>query len=750
MPSLTIPSESETLLVAAFREYEAGAFEAAEPLFRRCLARAPRNLRALRGMSAVLFQMNRREEAAAILDRAVAAHPDDLESWHNLASARAALRQFEAAEIAVRRALALDPTSPLLNYDLARMLRAQSRFEEAVAVASLAAGADTTQVRYERMLGDCLRTLGRTDEAGAAYRRAIEIDPSLPDSAISLGSLYRQEGYPDRGLALYRRVLDAHPDLAVGWFNLGAVCFDLDRTEEAIDAYRRAIALKPDFTEAHRYLGTLLQKLGRNDEARAAFAKAIELDPESPATIADLLYRARLDCDWSTVAQYLAPADAALRRALAEGTEAVMSAHGAQIFYDDPDILRDLARAQARRVSERVRPASRSASPLGVVNRADKKRLRIGYLSGDIGDHPVSHLTRGLFAAHDRARVEVFVYSFGPNDGSDYRSAIAASADRFLDLKALNDVDAAQRIADDEIDILIDLNGQTGAARMGIPARRPAPVQAAWLGYPGTVGADWNDYLIADRIVAPADQTEFFVEKLCLLPHSYMVTDDRQAIAPGRMTRADAGLPDDAFVFASLNNSYKIDPAIFDCWTRIMHGVDRSVLWLPQFGPGIEERLRAEAASREIDPARLIFAPRLPKEWHLRRLALADLGLDTAAYNGHTTTCDALWAGLPVLTLIGRSFARRVSASLLAAVGLPELAVSTIAAYESRALALARNRHQLSVLRGRLQHNRRTTPLFDTARFARDLERGYRAMWRHYVSGEKPATIDIAVEPADG
>ncbi|MEX1109815.1 MAG: tetratricopeptide repeat protein [Dongiaceae bacterium] len=746
MTSLTIPSETETLLVAAFRHYEAGDFEAAEPLFRRCLARAPRNLRALRGMAAVLFQMNRREEAAAILDRAVAAHPDDLESWHNLASARAALRQFEAAEFAVRRALELDPTAPPLHYDLARMLRAQSRLEEAVAVASLAAGADTNEVRYERMLGDCLRALGRTDEAGAAYRRAIDIDPALPDAAISLGALYRQEGYPDRALALYRRVLEAHPEMPVGWFNLGAVCFDLGRTDEAIEAYRTAIALKPDFAEAHRYLGTLLQKAGRNDEARASFAKAIELDPESPAVIADLLYRARMDCDWPTVAQYLKPADAALRRALADGAEPAMSAHGALIFYDDPDILRDLASAQARRVAERVRPASRPA----IVSNDDKKRLRIGYLSGDIGDHPVSHLTRGLFAAHDRARFEISVYSFDPKDGSDYRSAIAGSADRFVDMSAMNDVDAAQRIADDGIDILVDLNGQTGAARMGIPARRPAPVQATWLGYPGTVGADWNDYLIADRIVAPADQTDAFVEKLCLLPNSYMVTDDGQPVATGRMSRANAGLPEDAFVFASFNSSYKIDPAIFDCWTRIMRGVDRSVLWLPQFGATVEERLRAEAASREVDPARLIFAPRLPKEWHLRRLAFADLALDTAAYNGHTTTCDALWAGLPVLTLTGRSFARRVSASLLTAVGLPELAVSTIAAYERRALALARNRHQLSVLRGRLQHNRRTMPLFDTALFARDLERAYEAMWRQFASGQKPAPIEIAADSVDG
>jgi predicted O-linked N-acetylglucosamine transferase (SPINDLY family) len=744
--TLTIPSETETLLVAAFRHYEAGAHAEAEPLFRRCLKLAPNNLRGLRGLAAVLFQLNRREEAASVLERAVALAPGDLESWHNLASARGALRQFDRAEAAIRRALEIDPGLPALHYDLARMLRSQSRLDDAVAALALAASADPAQIRYERALGDCLRALGRTDEAASAYRRAMAIDPAQPDAAISLGALYRNEGRPDMALEHYRRVLDAHPDLAVGWFNLGAVCFDLNRTDDAIDAYRRAIALKPDFAEAHRYLGTLLQKGGRNEEARAAFEKAIELAPESDAVIADLLYRARMDCDWPAAARYFKSADSALRRALADETEAAMSAHGALIFYDDPAILHDLAKAQAQRVAARVRPARRLAAEV----RPATAPLRIGYLSGDIGDHPVSHLARGLFAAHDRARVDVSIYSFGPDDRSDYRRDIAASADRFIDLSGANDIDAAQRIADDRIDILVDLNGQTGAARMGIPARRPAPIQVVWLGYPGTAGTPWNDYLIADRIVAPAAQAEFFVESLCLLPHSYMVTDDRQPIAPGRMSRADAGLPGDAFVFASFNNSYKIGPGIFDCWMRLLRRIERSVLWLPSFDAAIGDRLKQEATARGIDPARLVFAPRLPKEWHLRRLALADLALDTVAYNGHTTTCDALWAGLPVLTLAGKSFARRVSASLLTAIGLPELVATTLAVYERRALALATNRHRLSVLRGRLQHNRGTMPLFDTAQFARHLERAYRAMWQRHTAGEKPALIDIAADATDG
>jgi protein O-GlcNAc transferase len=743
--TLVIPGRFDVLLAAAFRHYEAGDYVAAEPLFRRCLKSASRHTPALRGLAAVLFELNRREEAAAVLERSVAIDPDNLESWHNLASARGALRQFDEAETAMRRAIALDPALPVLHYDLARMLRAAGRLEDAASAAALAAGADPAQARYERLLGDCLRALGRSEEAGAAWRRAIALDPSQHDVRISLGALYRQQGRPDLALTLYRRLLDAEPELPNAWFNLGAVCFDLGRTDEAIAAYRRAIDLKPDFAEAHRYLGMLLEKAGRSDEARAAFERAHELDPESPAIHADLAYRARMDCDWPALARHFSTVDAAMREALSRGDEPALSAHGALIFYDDPEILRDLARSHARRIEDRVSPAARPANAA-----ADRTKLRIGYLSGDIGDHPVSHLACGLFAAHDRAKVQVFVYSFGPDDGSLYRRSIVGSADRFVDLGAMNDVDAANHIAADGIDILIDLNGQTGAARMGIPARRPAPVQAVWLGYPGTSGAAWNDYLIADRIVAPAGEAAFFVETLCLLPHSYLVTDDRQPIATGRMTRADAGLPEDAFVFASFNNSYKIGPGIFDCWMGLLRKLENSVLWLPQFDPARQQRLRQEAANRRVDPARLLFAPRLPKEWHLRRLALADLALDTFAYNGHTTTCDALWAGLPVLTMAGQTFARRVSASLLTAIGLPELIVTTIAAYEQRALMLAQNRHQLSVLRSRLQHRRKSMTLFDTTRFARDLERAFAAMWARYAAGGRPALIEIGAEPDNG
>ncbi len=740
------PPSIDAMLADAMKRFESGAFDEAEALFRRCLSMQPDHATALRGLAAALFRNGRREEAATLLERAVERAPDNHEAWHNLGSARASLRRFDDAIVAFRRAIELNPTQPELYYDLGRVQRATGRDEEALAMFSLAAGAAPRQPRYERALGDCLRALARPREAAASYRRAVELDPAQPEAALALGALYRQEGQGKRALAIYRRLQRTHPKLASVWFNMGAVLFDLDRLEEAADAYRSAFALDNRLAEAQRYLGNVLQKLGRNDEARAAFAAAASIDPEAPTVVADAWYRARLDCDWATVAKLAAASDRDLRSALAAGQSPAMSAHAALVAYDDPMLHRDIAVAQAGRIARQIPPAP-SDGPRRIATKEGP--LRIGYLSGDIGDHPVSHLTRGLFSAHDRRAVTVHLYAFGPDDGSEYRRAIRDSVDSFVDVTGMNDREAAARIAADRIDILVDLNGQTGSARMGIPARRPAPVQAVWLGYPGTGGGAWNDYIIADDFVAPLGDAAFYVEQLCLLPHTYLVADDRQAIAPGRIFRKDMALPDDGFVFASFNSSYKIDPPLFDVWMGILRAIDGSVLWLPEFDEPIRAHLKQAATERSVDPARLVFAQRLPKEWHLKRIGLADLALDTLAYNGHTTTADALWAGVPVLTATGRSFARRVSGSLLQAIGTPELIVPSLDVYEEAAIALARDPQRLADLRGRIAANRSTTPLFDTARFARHLEHAYDTMRRRSLAGGPASAIVVRGETGD-
>jgi predicted O-linked N-acetylglucosamine transferase (SPINDLY family) len=501
----------DAVLADAMNRYRSGAAAEAETLFRRCLQLKPDHPTALRGLAAILFANGKREQSARLLERAVEGAPDNPEAWHNLGSAYASLRRFDEAVTAFHRAIELNPAQADQYYDLGRVLRAAGRDEEALPIFALAVGAAPQEVRYERALGDCLRALNRPHEAAAAYRRAVDLDPAQPEAAIALGSLYRQEGQPKRALAIYRRLLRTHPNLASVQFNMGAVLFDLDRLEEAADAYRAAYAIDNTLSEAQRYLGNVLQKLGRNDEARAAFAIAASIDPESPTVVADAWYRARLDCDWATAAKLAGASDRDVRAALAAGRGPAMSAHAALVAYDDPALHRAIATAQSLPISRRV-PAEALSAPRRPVS--NEGTLRIGYLSGDIGEHPVSHLIRGLFRAHDRRAVTVHLYSFGPDDGSAYRREIRESVDAFVDITGLNDNDAAARIDADGIDILIDLNGQTGSARMGIPARRPAPIQAIWLGYPGTGGADWNDYIIADDFVAPLTDAEFYTAYL--------------------------------------------------------------------------------------------------------------------------------------------------------------------------------------------------------------------------------------------
>jgi predicted O-linked N-acetylglucosamine transferase (SPINDLY family) len=390
------------------------------------------------------------------------------------------------------------------------------------------------------------------------------------------------------------------------------------------------------------------------------------------------------------------------------------------------------------------------AEPLAAPPAAGTRRppgpIRIGYLSSDYHEHPTAYLIAELLERHDRARFVVHGFSTGPDDRGPSRARVIAGCDRFVDLERVAHVDAARRIAADHIDILVDLNGLTQGARPRMLAHRPAPLQVNYLGYPGTMGADFIDYVIVDPVVVPADEQPWFDEQLVHLPHSYQVNDSKRPVAAVRPTRAAAGLPDTGFVFCCFNSSYKLRPEFLAIWLRLLAAVPDSVLWLLEFAPAASDRLRRAAAAGGIDPMRLVFAPSVRFPDHLARQPLADLCLDTLPYGGHTTASDALWSGVPLVTCRGATFPGRVGASLLTALGLPELIAEGLADYEALALALARDPERLGALRRRLAAARDTAPLFDCARFTRDLERAYDAMMARHDAGLPPAAIRI--EPA--
>lgn len=385
-----------------------------------------------------------------------------------------------------------------------------------------------------------------------------------------------------------------------------------------------------------------------------------------------------------------------------------------------------------------------SPSPLWRGEQYRHDRIHLAYCSTDFRDHVVADVMTGCFEHHDKSRFETTAFSLGPDDGSSRRRRVATAFDHFIDVRTMTDLEIARAIREHETDIVIDLNGYSGDRRTGIFAHRPAPVQVVYQGYAGTMGLPFYDYVIADRIVIPPECQSDYSEHVVYLPHTYMPHDNRQLIAARTPTRAEAGLPRQGFVFASHNNDYKLNPETFDIWMRLLRTIEGSVLWLKSLNPWAMINLRREAGTRGVAPDRLIFAPRLLRtEDHLARLRLADLFLDTRPYNAHATACDALWAGVPVLTCPGKTFPSRVAASLLSAVDLPELAAGSVAEYEAIAIELARDPRRLARVKAKLMHNRNTAPLFDTARFTRELEAAYIAMWARVRDGLPPASFAV-------
>jgi predicted O-linked N-acetylglucosamine transferase (SPINDLY family) len=539
--------------------------------------------------------------------------------------------------------------------------------------------------------------------------------------------------------AAFRRALAAEPAHAPACSNLGMVVWDQRRLDEAMTLLVRAVRLDPAHVGARLNLANALLVGNRMEDGIAQLREVLRLDPGNAKAHGSLLKPLLDVCDWDGAGALAAELAARWTARPDDPLLAGFLPFTTLLVPLPPDMRLDLARRYAARVSAAV-GGPLPARPV----RAPGGRVRLAYASADFHNHATAHLAAGLFERHDRGRFEVIAYSYGIDDGSAYRARLAAAFDRFVDVRADTHRAIAERIARDGVDILVDLKGHTGEARPEIFALRPAPVQVNYLGYPGTTGAAFIDYIVADRVVIPEEDRRWFSERVAYLPASYQVNDDRQPIAAAAPSRAACGLPEAGFVFCSFNKHYKIERAVFDAWMRILAAVPGSVLWL--LGGHGERRLRAAAAARGVDPARLVFAGKLPKPEHLARHRLADLFLDTHHVNAHTTAADALWAGLPLLTFPGASFAGRVAASLLHAIGVPDLIVPSLAAYEERAIELARAPGELAALRRRLEANRRTRPLFDTGGFARDLERAFERMHQVRVTGRPPE--GFAVEPA--
>ena len=583
--------------------------------------------------------------------------------------------------------------------------------------------------------GNALVGAGRLDEAAEAFARCVEIEPGhvagLYNQAMALAQLQRWQD----ALAVLDVLVAAHPHVADGWNNRAGVLQALGRTAEALACMMRALQLRPTDPRALYNAGLMHLVLKNFDEAQQMLSRAIQIDPGNRDALGHLASAALRACDWRTV-EDLYPR---LVSAIAQGV-AVVPPLTLLCLSDDAMLQRRCAELNAHRSLADTELRGADSEPMAAgAWRHD--RLRVGYLSSDFGDHPVGAQIVGLLERHDRARFEVVGLSTGADDSSAQHRRIVKACDRFFHVGHIGSRQAATLIREQEIDILVDLNGHTMGWRPAILKYRPAPIIATYLGYAGTTGAGFVDYIIGDAEVTPFWLAPAMTEKIMQLPNAFWPSDPNRTL-PQSMNRAEAALPDDAFVFCCLNSSHKIRPAMFDIWMRLLAAIPGSVLWLRGGSPAMNDRFRSEAAARGIDPGRLYFADRVADVGrHLGRLAQADLFLDTYPYNAHAIASDALWAGLPMLTLRGQSFVSRVAASFLVHVGLEELVASTAEDYEAIALSLARNRDRLSDFRRRLEGARSTAPLFDMDSFVAGIEAAYLEMQARARRGERPMSF---------
>ncbi|WP_454016720.1 O-linked N-acetylglucosamine transferase, SPINDLY family protein [Azospirillum sp. Marseille-Q6669] len=585
-------------------------------------------------------------------------------------------------------------------------------------------------------LGLTLQALGRTAEAADAYGEAARLMPCFAPAPCNQGALLRALGHRKAAETALRRAVSLDPALVPGWLNLGTVVQERGQPEAAAHCYRNALALRPDLAEAHANLGLVVKEAGHLADSLPSFERALALGlPDAGGVLAQLVQQMRHLCRWNGLAERSAQLAALVRGG------ATRQVHPWIFLGEGAGPGAELA--CARRYAEwraqgiAAMPVRRDAGARG--------RLRVGYLSADFHEHATAALIAELIECHDRERVEIVGCSYGPDDGGPMRRRLTAAFDRFVDLAACSHADAAARIRADGVDILVDLKGYTQHARPEIAAHRPAPVQAQWLGYPGTMGAGFIDYVIGDPLVTPFDHQPFYAERIVQLPACYQPNDRRRPIGP-TPSRAACGLPERGVVFCCLNAAYKITPALFDLWCRLLRAVPDSVLWLLDSHPEASANLRREAMRRGVAADRLVFAPRRPPAEHLARYRLADLFLDTTPVGAHTTASDALWAGLPMLTVAGEGFASRVGTSLLRAVGLPELVTRSLADYEAAAVRLAGDPDGIARLKARLMAERERAPLFDTDRLARALERAYATMWDIHMAGKAPRPFAVRDE----
>jgi predicted O-linked N-acetylglucosamine transferase (SPINDLY family) len=694
-----ITVQAETAFMRAVALHRDGRIHEARAFYEKALHLQPRHFGALHLMGAIALQESDPRTAAELIGRALLIQPHNALAHVNHGIAQYQLHRYEAAI---------------------------ASFEEGIALAY-----PDADVHLRR--GDALRALQRWEAAVESYDAAIARKPDCAEAYCNRGTALYHARQFDGALASYTRAIAIDPHNAHARNNRGNVLRELKRHEPALADYDAAVQLSPDYAEAHFNRANALRELQCYEAAIAGYDTVARLNPDFRHVYGVCRYARMEICDWAGI-----DADIARIGERIERDEEACNPFFVLAFSDSAALQKKAAQIWARE------ECSPSAALAPIPGRARGDKIRIGYFSADFHNHATLYLLAGLLEMHDRSKYQLWAFSFGPDSQDSMRRRLLAAGVEVIDVRDLSDRDTALLARQMQIDIAVDLKGFTENSRPGIFAHRAAPLQVGFLGHPGTLGAEFIDYLVADRQVVPTGFDSHYCEKIMYLPNSYQVNDNRRGIAEQEFTRAELRLPQSGFVFCSFNNNYKITPAVFDRWMRMLAQVEGSVLWLLEDNPSAAGNLRREAARRGVNPERLIFAPRMDQPLHLARHRAADLFLDTLPCNAHTTASDSLWAGLPVLTCAGEAFAGRVAASLLHALDLPDLITTTLAQYEALGVELAANPGRLRHIKNRLADNRLKMPLFDTGLYTRHLEAGYSMIYERYHAGLPAEHIHVA------
>ena len=683
-----------------------GRAKQAIALFRKSIAIDDKIVAAHFDLALAYMQIGDEKSAIESLKKTVKLKPDDFEAFNLLGHLYMNQKMVDLALPCFEKAIKINPMMAEAHYNLGVAYMQKKMFEKAL----------------------------------ASYKKSLKIFPNNSIVFNNMGVVYEDKGEMKKALSYFKKAIKANPQNATALQNIGAYYIKIN-PQKAKEYFEKAAKIEEKSDNIFFNLGVCLRLIGDTEGSIAAFEKALKLNPKNQLVYGQLYHQLRDILDFRKAKKLEGKMRQLSSKNLKEGTVPAETIFVSVIYDDNPKRNMEIAKSWSLYIAEKVAPFAKNYE----FKREKNKKIRIGYLSNDFKDHATSHLLMGVLREHNHKKFDIFAYSHSEDDKSYYRKEIEKLTN-FRDILTLSDLEAADLIYKDKIDILVDLKGHTTNSRLEILALRPAPVQIHYLGFPGTIGADFIDYFITDKILTPKKLRPYFTEKLIYMPHSYQANDNQQKILEKLSSRKQFGLPENTFLFASFNQPYKISSEVLDLWSEIMKRAPNSAMVFLGKNQTQIKNLTSEFEKRKIAPSRIFFSLPIKKPAHLARLSLCDLALDTLICNGHTTTSDALWAGTPVVTLLGKHFASRVSASLLTAVNMPELITKTKEEYVNLAVKLATDPDRYKKIREKLAENRLKAPLFDTKRFTRNLEKAYEEVWKNYLSGKKPKDILIKDE----